>query len=143
MYTAIAIFVHLGGAPLDPPALAGASGGVPPPRPPRPTICKMDYSPTTAIVYPQSQVSAAAMILLCYSLMLQSSRGSAIFTMLAAVVRIYSTLTDGASITRLDNMLAAAGQKTPLTTRRRLLTAGASITRFRNFHDACSSSAYI
>ena len=81
----------------------------------------------TSIVYPQSRVSTAAMILLCYSLMLQASRVSAIFTMLAAVVRTYSTLTNVVVITHFDNIRAAAGQNARITTRRRLLTNVASI----------------
>ena len=42
--------------------------------------------------------------------MLPASRVFFIFDILAAVVRIYSPLTNGAGITRLDNTLAAAGK---------------------------------
>ena len=43
--------------------------------------------------------------------MLQASRVFFIFAMLAAVVFTYSPLTNGAGITRLDNIRAAADQK--------------------------------
>ena len=60
--------------------------------------------------------------------MVQASRLSVIFVMLAAVVRIYSALTNGAGIMRLDNIRAAAGQHARSTTaRRRVLTNGAGI----------------
>ena len=45
-----------------------------------------------------------------YSLMLQASRVFFTFDILAAVVRIYTPLTNGAGITRLDNTRAAAGK---------------------------------
>ena len=65
--------------------------------------------------------------------MVQASRLSVIFVMLAAVVRIYSALTNGVGIMRLDNICAAAGQHARSTTaRRRVLTNGA-ISRFRDF----------
>ena len=52
-----------------------------------------------------------------YSLMVQASRVSVIFVILAVVVRIYSALTNGAGIARLDNIRAAAGQHALSTTR--------------------------
>jgi hypothetical protein len=79
-----------------------------------------------------------------YSLMVQASRVSVFFVMLAAVVRIYSALTNGAGITRLNNIRAAAGQHLRSTTaRRRVLTNGAGIAPFRHFRYACSSSTDI
>ena len=64
-----------------------------------------------------------------------------IFVILAAVVRIYSALTNGAGIRRLDNIRAAAGQQTLSTTAcRRVLTNGASIARVRHFRYTCISS---
>ena len=54
-----------------------------------------------------------------YSLLVQASRLSAIFTMLAAAVRIYSTLTSVAVLTHFDNKRAAADQYALVTMLRR------------------------
>ena len=55
-------------------------------------------------------VVALTTVVVNYSLLVQASRIFVIFTMLAAVLRIYTTRTNGTSITRFANIRAAAGQ---------------------------------
>ena len=46
---------------------------------------------------------------------------------------VYSALTNGAGIMRLDNICATAGQHARSTTARRRVLANVAISRFRNF----------
>ena len=93
---------------------------------------------TTHVLLPGSYDVDSNSCVVNYSLMLPASRVSLIFDILAAVVRIYSPLTNGAGITRLDNIRAAAGQQALSTTAcRRVLTNGASIARVRHFRFFC------
>ena len=64
--------------------------------------------------------------------------------MLAAVVRIYSTLTNVVVITHFDNIRAAADQTARMTTRRRYTSSSSMMmTIIIDLYDACNSSAYI